>query len=710
MHMLHSIFKCKDKELYDDEQAFQDFLDGTLSVNVSVQQSILDDNNDQLINVDINQDNNNNNESDNDSVGVTDYVYNRLRSLPHRLNTILHDDNTMYDYHINHYESIYDPTYYLNFTNKHDEISIDPMKKDFVHVRDLVEYEIDKYVHNVMNYNVNYDTHPHLVLPKAPSTIKEALSLPYPDNELWWDSIMTELRNIDSYGTFADADQYGHAMKTKMVFVLTINNDYTIKRKSRLVTCGYSQVYGRDYMETYSPTTSVLIINILLSIAGKRKLVVSDFDVGSAFLEGVNDFVQYCRVPVEMSPGDYPYRLRIIKSLYGEKQAPKLWNERLNEILISIGLLRCPVEACMYLWKKDNEYLYLVIHVDDGLVTATSLEFTELFISEFKKHIHKVKLFYPIQRYLGMTIDSHSIDHKIVLSQSEYIDDLKLYDSYKKTPIPMSPHYNLRIELPNPNNDSLLPVTGKLRFITDRTRPDILVSVGEISTGGAEHPSDNHINVAKQIYSYLKSTPTKCLILGGNDDDCNLFGFCDASYVTTGTCKSRIGGCVYDSLDSGSIYSFSKNDTTVSHSSTESEIKALDELIKVMIHIDNIRTFIGYIRSTPMTIYCDSKSSINLVNTLKSTTQTRHINMRINFIRQCINDRTIQIIFIPTELNVADILTKPLPKHLFQTHCDKLLSGFNNEPILSKTTLYFTYLQCSDQIQLHNNYQLLFQN
>ena len=468
-------------------------------------------------------------------------------------------------------------------------------------------------------------------------------------------------------------------------------------------------LYGRDYMETYSPTTSVLIINILLSIAGKRKLVVSDFDVGSAFLEGYNDFVQYCRVPVEMSPGDYPYRLRIIKSLYGEKQAPKLWNERLNEILLSIGLIRCPVEACMYMWRNNNEYLYLVIHVDDGLITATSIEFTELFISEFKKHLHKVKLFYPIQRYLGMTIDTHSLDNKIRLSQSEYVDDLKLFDSYKKTLIPMSPHYNLRNELPNINNDSLLPITGKLRYITDRTRPDLLVSVGEISTGGAEHPSDNHINVAKQIYSYLKTTSTKCLVLGG-DDNCILFGFCDASYVTTGTCKSRIGGCVFDSWNSGSIYSFSKNDTTVPHSSTESEIKALDELIKVMIHIDNIRSFIGYKRTSPMTIYCDSKSSINLVSTLKSTTQTRHINMRINFIRQCINDRTIQVIFIPTDHNVADVLTKPLSRILFEIHRDKLLYGFNGEVIQSNVKSYFTYQQCSNQLDLYKSYQSLYEN
>ena len=82
----------------------------------------------------------------------------------------------------------------------------------------------------------------------------------------------------------------------------------------------------------------------------------------------------------------------------------------------------------------------------------------------------------------------------------------------------------------------MLPIIGKLRLIADRTRPDILVAVGEISTGGADAPSDAHISVSNQIVSYLKHSSTDTLTLGGRDGGCIPFGFCDASYITTGNC------------------------------------------------------------------------------------------------------------------------------------------------------------------------------
>jgi hypothetical protein len=77
-----------------------------------------------------------------------------------------------------------------------------------------------------------------------------------------------EASQFDLYKTFPPADQVGHAMKTKLVFTLTFRSDYTLKYKARLVVCGYSQVKGIDYTETFSPTVSVLSVFILLFIAG----------------------------------------------------------------------------------------------------------------------------------------------------------------------------------------------------------------------------------------------------------------------------------------------------------------------------------------------------------------------------------------------------------------------------------------------------------
>ena len=240
----------------------------------------------------------------------------------------------------------------------------------------------------------------------------------------------------------------------------------------------------------------------------------------------------------------------------------------------------------------------------------------------------------------------------------------------------MNPNVNLRVESPNEDNNSLLPVTGKLRYVTDRTRPDLLVSIGEISSGGATDPSDAHIKVSKQIVNYLKSTAADSLRLGGKGS-IKQFAFCDASYVTTGKCLSRIGGCIFSGMYTGAFYSFSKNDTTVSHSSTEAEIKALDETIRAVIHTRNIFEFLGFADAESTVIYMDNCSAIDICKTLKTTTKTRHINMRINFIRECINKKIIQLKFVPTKSNVADVLTKPLGVEYFTKHREILMKGFD---------------------------------
>ncbi len=66
---------------------------------------------------------------------------------------------------------------------------------------------------------------------------------------------------------------------------------------------------------------------------------------------------------------------------------------------------------------------------------------------------------------------------------------------------------------------------------------------------------------------------------------------------------------------------------------------------------------------------------------LKTTHKTSAINVRVNFIRQCINKRVIELHFIPSKLNVADIMTKQLSVEAHERHTYRLLNGFNDKPI-----------------------------
>ena len=312
---------------------------------------------------------------------------------------------------------------------------------------------------------------------------------------------------------------------------------------------------------------------------------------------------------------------------------------------------------------------------------SSTVDIRDNFLKELRKHLKSVTVVDLINKYLGM--NARVVDNYVYLDQTQYINDMNLYKYDKEYTIPMPSTVNLRREPPNMANSSLLPVTGKLRYLADRTRPDILVSLGEISTGGTPHPSDQHIKVSRQMHSYLKSTAKDSIKLGGNLP-INLFGFSDASHNMAGDSKPRLGGCTYLNNDSGAIHAYSKNATTfptVSHSACESEIASIDEEIKMIIHIRDILEFLKQNISEPTIIYTDSESGIEILETLKSSNQLKHINTRINFIRECINERIINLAFVPTELNVADTLTKPLPESSFIQHKEKLLSGFNGQDL-----------------------------
>ena len=526
-------------------------------------------------------------------------------------------------------------------------------------------------------------------------------SLSGPWSLQWNDAIALELNQLAERGVLVPAppDFHGRALKSKMLLRVTFDNNYAVKFKARFVVCGYSQRPGIDFHETFSPTTSSHTIMMLIHCAGALQMHMSGFDVGAAFLEGMNDVPLFCQFPRELTPvNQFPIFFQIIRSLYGEKQAPKLWNDHLHSILIHLGLRRSPMDPCLYAGTINGDcstQILLCVHVDDGLLLTKPPGAHKLFLESFAKHLQKITRFDPIQKYVGLELSpiTDTIQCGWTIHQESYISaHFTTRENTFHPRVPMSPSIDLRTQTPIPENASLLPVIGALRYLADRSRPDILVATAEMSCGTAHTaPSIAHLNTATQCVDYLQHTKHLRLKLG-SDHSLLLFAFCDASYISVADSKSRLGGCLFLGINSGAFQSFSKKDTTVSHSSTEAEIKALDILIKE-VDIARIQLeFMGLPMLEPTKIFMDNASAILLCNSLRSGHKTKHINVRINYIRQVINDRIVELHFVPSAFNVADILTKPLGPDLFLAHRTHLLSGFSEhefQTLLTRGTSSF---------------------
>jgi hypothetical protein len=345
--------------------------------------------------------------------------------------------------------------------------------------------------------------------------------------------------------------------------------------------------------------------------------------------------------------------------------------------------------------------MFMCLHVDDGYLVSNSDEMIDVFMSELLGKIKSATLYRPCQKYLGIEIEQ-SGDH-MILNQNAFIEQMDMLGigkEFKKTTIPLSNTVDLGDQEknpPNPEIESLLPATGSFRYVADRTRVDILQAVGAVSSNATPHPSDAHLEGAKRIMRYLKSTPNMKLRLGGKGPK-QLFGFSDANHYCKGKALSRLGGALFDSLDSGAISCICKKSATVSLSSCEDEIKAITLMCCLIIHARDIYAELGFRQDEPTVLYVDSESSMDLIKTLKSKEATRHINTRINFIRECVNNRIIELVFIKSEFNVADMFTKALGDPLFFDHSDKVMNGFKGD-IRNISTIFKSFKEVKEEVR-----------
>jgi hypothetical protein len=121
---------------------------------------------------------------------------------------------------------------------------------------------------------------------------------------------------------------------------------------------------------------------------------------------------------------------------------------------------------------------------------------------------------------------------------------------------------------------------GKIRYLADRTRPDIM-----FAARFAVNPTQHHLDAMYQVIGYLKGTKERCLHIGSPAGEIESFAMCDASFVRGEDSKGQSAYYLFLSNDSGAFYCYCKSqkDKNVSISSLHAEMNALVEATKMII-------------------------------------------------------------------------------------------------------------------------------
>jgi hypothetical protein len=145
--------------------------------------------------------------------------------------------------------------------------------------------------------------------------------------------------------------------------------------KARWVLRGFTQRPGVDYDETFSLVVKPATVRTVLSITVSRDWPIQQLDVKNAFLHGTLTETVYCSQPTGFADPAHPDLVcRLKKSLYGLKQALRAWYSRFASFLLSLGFAEAKSDTSLFVFRRGSDTVYLLLYVDDIILTASSTE------------------------------------------------------------------------------------------------------------------------------------------------------------------------------------------------------------------------------------------------------------------------------------------------------------------------------------------------
>nr|GEX68753.1 retrotransposon protein, putative, Ty1-copia subclass [Tanacetum cinerariifolium] len=384
--------------------------------------------------------------------------------------------------------------------------------------------------------------------------------------------------------------------------------------KARLVARGFTQRAGLDYNEVFSPVVRHTSIQDILALIACKDYELEQLDA--------YDYLTFA-VPPQL------------KTLYGLKQSPRQRYKRFDEYMLSNGFKRSSYDNCVYYMSyAPGEYIYLSLYVDDMLIACKSKAEIGFTKSLLKKEFDMKEL-REANKILGMEIFRDRSRKILRVSQSGYVSKILnnfRIDNGKLVKMPLGGHFKLPLkDFPVRDCDvermSKVPyanAVGSLTYLMVCTRPDIMYAISVVSRYLA-NPGKNHWEAVKWILKYLRGTANVGLVYGTNrGNHVDVTGFVDSDYAKDPDKGRRL-------------------------------LEELDvELNIVAVNYDN-------------------QDVIHLSQNHVFHVRTKHINVRYHFIREVLKERTVKVLKVGAEHNVADALTKVLPGLKLQ-HCLELLN------------------------------------
>eukprot|EP00043_Microstomoeca_roanoka_P019083 m.209879 g.209879 ORF g.209879 m.209879 type:complete len:1254 (-) comp16937_c0_seq51:130-3891(-) len=471
------------------------------------------------------------------------------------------------------------------------------------------------------------------------------------------DAVDAELQSLKRHGVLSEDDVVPPAGSQILPTMILYKEKRNGTKKARLVVRGDTL---RDNDEdTFSPTASRTTLLTMLATANDD--YITQLDVKTAFLHAPLDTPRYIRLPPELG-GNVK---RINKALYGLPEAPKQWNTFIVEQLLTFGWTRSTADPCLFVRGSSR----LLLYVDDILlITRTEAEAKQT-TNELGTRIDLTrqveKNFIGVQYIQGKYMKLHGHDYIDRVMETLRMPPFKCATPTTTPTVKRGKEKEERKETKdnNNNNDGKEKEKQKLRgiltYLASTTRPDLTYAASTCET-------------TEELMRALQYAHTQRYTLTTTTKDGNIKAYADASYNADKDGRSRTGYVI--TVNNLPVSWSSKRQPLVALSSAEAEYVAVATVAKETIWVRNLLSDLGYKQETPTTIFTDSKPAMEIASKEQTTKRTKHINVRYHFVRQQIQQGTIEVKYLRTTEQPADAFTKPLGKTRWRQLLHKFLT------------------------------------
>ncbi|KAJ9556254.1 hypothetical protein OSB04_010868 [Centaurea solstitialis] len=506
------------------------------------------------------------------------------------------------------------------------------------------------------------------------------------ESEQWQEAMKAEMQSMydNQVWELTDLPQHCRAVGRKWVFKKKTDMDGNVHTfKARLVAKGFTQTHGIDYDETFSLVAMLKSIRIFMAISAYFNYEIWQMDVKTAFLNGKLTEDVYMEQPEGFEDPKNPNKVcKLLKSIYGLKQASRSWNLHFDERIKEFGFAKSEFEPCVYTKFSGSIVTFLVLYVDDILLIGNDVP-TLQSVKRWLSRCFQMKDLGEAAYILGIKIYRNISKRLIGLSQSTYIDKiLKKFrmDESKKGFIPMQHGIVLsktQCPVSSQDQDKIKSVPyasaiGLIMYAMLCTRPDVAYSVS-VTSRYQQNPGEPHWVAVKNILKYLRRTKDMFLVFGGSEDEISVTGYSDASFQTDRDDFRSQSGYVF-TLNGGAISWKSSKQDTIADSTTEAEYIAASDAAKEVVWLRNFLSDLRVVASVsrPIDIFCDNSGAVAQAKEPREHHKSRHVLKKYHLIREIIGRGDVRICKIPTEENVADPLTKPLARVKHEAHANSI--------------------------------------